>query len=200
MNEATTLPTAEQVCAWLNGTADRLVERPLITDLAVVANELKRIPAIITAIITAQAADIERLTKERDAALGRVEDLERDAENVSEEFEKECWKSLKSLLNLCGFDWGRDGENGVTADDAYRTIAQTITDFDGASKPLQARAEAAEAALRKLRGMNPIAIASLHHFRRELDVEGRDVAVSAVALDEVLTAIDAALTTQGGGE
>jgi hypothetical protein len=72
------------------------------------------------ATIEAQAAEIERLRGERDDALEHVEELERNAEIVSDEFEKDCWKAMRRLLEECKFDW-RDVDygEGVTADRAY---------------------------------------------------------------------------------
>lgn len=70
--------------------------------------------------ILRDAADrIKALEGERDEALDRIEELERDAEIVSTEFEKDCWIALRSLIARCDpkFDFNRDGE-GTTAQDA----------------------------------------------------------------------------------
>ena len=74
-----------------------------------------------------KAADtIERLTKERDEALDRVEELEAEGERVSTEFEGDLWKEVRSLLADCSFDWSDVDWEGVTADQAASHIRETL--------------------------------------------------------------------------
>ncbi len=102
------------------------------------------------ATIEAQAAEIERLTGERDDALEQVEELERNAEIVSDEFEKDCWKAMRRLLEECKFDWRDvDPGEGVTADRAYEYIKETIDAVESDGLRWKSRAEQAESALAK---------------------------------------------------
>lgn len=80
------------------------------------------------------AGEVERLKGLLDDALDRVEDLEREAETVSAEFEKDCWIAVRSFLTKVGF---KDFSDGITAQDACDIILESI---EGVDK----RAEAAE--------------------------------------------------------
>jgi hypothetical protein len=73
------------------------------------------------------AATITTLTAERDEAIDRVEELERDAEIVSVEFEKDCWAAVRSLLERVGH---KDFSEGVTASDACDIIWEAIEQRD----------------------------------------------------------------------
>ncbi len=75
-------------------------------------------------------AEVERLRSElkqaqleRDDALDRVDELEKDAEIVSVEFEKDCWVAMRSLLQQVGWD---DFSEGVTADMAREIVSDEI--------------------------------------------------------------------------
>jgi len=85
------------------------------------------------ALTSKQAAEAER-----DEALDRVEELERDAEIVSAEFEKDCWKALRSLIERTDpeFDLNRDGD-GTTAQDACDFLWEAM-------ESCEKRAQAAE--------------------------------------------------------
>lgn len=74
--------------------------------------------------IPAALDEIERL---QDAN----EELERNAEIVSAEFEKDCWRAMCKLLEMTGYDFT---DEGVTADEAFEHLAedfkQSERDFD----------------------------------------------------------------------
>lgn len=101
---------------------------------------------IAEADLLALRQEVERLTRERDEALGRTDELEGQAEHVSVEFEKDCWKAMRSLLDQCGFDWSAD--DAVTADDARTTIHDELEYRHACFERATARAIAAEASLR----------------------------------------------------
>lgn len=95
------------------------------------------------------SAEIERLTRERDEALDRADELEGYAEQVSVEFEKDCWKAMRSLLEECGFDWS--GDDVVTAEDARETIHGELKYRSDSFKSAVVRAEAEEKSNAELR-------------------------------------------------
>lgn len=85
---------------------------------------------------------------ERDEALSRVEELELEAGTVSTEFEGDCWKAMRRLLNECCFPWEDiDPADGVSADDAEEHIKTTIDELEKGEACQRSRADAAEAAL-----------------------------------------------------
>ncbi len=95
-------------------------------------------------------AEIVRLTRERDEALSRVEELEAEAETVSAEFEGDCWKALRSLLSECNFDWRDVEPDGVTADDAREHISTTLDELEKGETRNRERAEAADSRVEAL--------------------------------------------------
>lgn len=97
-------------------------------------------------------ADVSALEAERDEALDRVEELEAYGESVSEEFEKDCWVALRTLLNNCHFDW-HYGDEGVSANDAYEHISSVLDESEKYGLRHRERAEKAESAFRALHRM-----------------------------------------------
>jgi hypothetical protein len=67
---------------------------------------------------------LETTLKENREHAERIEELTRDAENVSAEFEGDCWVAMRGLLDHLGYDWSH-GES-VTAQEAYDWIAQEL--------------------------------------------------------------------------
>lgn len=63
-------------------------------------------------------------------AQGQIEEMQGYAEVVAEDFEKDCWKSMRRLLDSCQFDWRDVGSNGVTALDAEEFILSSIRDME----------------------------------------------------------------------
>lgn len=63
-------------------------------------------------------------------AEGQIEELHAAAEVVAEDFEKDCWRSMRRLLDRCNFDWRDVDFDGVTADQAEEYIRDTIDDLD----------------------------------------------------------------------
>ena len=95
--------------------------------------------------VVLQAADsIERLMKERDEELERVERLEAEGKRLAVEFEGLLWKEVQSLLDEYDFDWYNHQYEGVSADEAVDYIRETIKDG-------HRRAEKAEAEVGQLR-------------------------------------------------
>jgi prefoldin subunit 5 len=111
----------------------------------------------LRAQVTSLQKELAERTAERDEALSEVDDLQPQAEVVAEEFEKDCWKAMRSLLSSCNFNW-QDVEDGVTADDAREYISTTLDELEKGEQRWKARAdtlarrvEVLEAALRSYR-------------------------------------------------
>lgn len=85
--------------------------------------------------------EVERLTVANEEADARIEELEENAEAVSVEFEKDCWRAIRGLLDKCGFEW--DADNPVLAEDATEFIDDYIVSH-------KARADALQAQLKKV--------------------------------------------------
>ena len=79
---------------------------------------------------SALAAENARLRAERDEQRERAEEAEseitRAQEQVSAEFEGDCWKAMRNLLDRTCFDWPEYGDDGVTADDAHQWIVEEL--------------------------------------------------------------------------
>lgn len=100
------------------------------------------------AYLAALSARVKELEAEQDDALCRVEELERNAEVVSDEFEKDCWKAMRSLLSECKFDWRDVEHDGVTADEAREYIHDTLNDLETRATRLQQERDEAVSALK----------------------------------------------------
>ena len=76
------------------------------------------------------AAENTRLRAERDEQRERAEEAEseitRAQEQVSAEFEGDCWKAMRNLLERTGFDWSEYSEDGVSASEAQRWIVEEL--------------------------------------------------------------------------
>lgn len=114
-------------------------------------------------------AEIVRLTRERDEALSRVEELEGEAETVSAEFEGDCWKALRSLLSECNFDWRDVEPDGVTADDAREHISTTLDELEKGETRNRERAEAAESRVEALSAEVGKLTEALEPFAKQAD-------------------------------
>lgn len=108
---------------------------------------------------------VATLTRERDEARDRAEELEDAAEKVSVEFEGECWAVLRTLLSECNFPWDLSEPDGVTAQEALDYIRETMSEADKTEGYLKARAEAAEAREAKLREV----LSALDRMNRGVD-------------------------------
>lgn len=100
---------------------------PTVRDVADgVRNELDHAATLVRAL----AADNAHLRAERDEQRERAEEAEseitRAQEQVSAEFEGDCWKVLRALLDRTDFDWPQYSEDGVSSDDAYQWIAEEL--------------------------------------------------------------------------
>jgi chorismate-pyruvate lyase len=87
--------------------------------------------------------------RERDEALDRADELDGHQEQVSAEFEGECWIAMRSLLKQCNFDWS-DADHGVQADEARGHISESIRDIERRAESAEARLKQAEEALRAI--------------------------------------------------
>lgn len=73
---------------------------------------------------------IYKLECELEEAQGHIEELEAEAGVVSADFEKDCWRSLRRILDRCQFDWRHVDSDGVTADEAEEFIREAIDDLE----------------------------------------------------------------------
>lgn len=82
------------------------------------------------ATLRALSAENTRLRAERDEQRERAEEAEseitRAQEQVSAEFEGDCWKAIHNLLERTGFDWSEYSEDGVSASEAQRWIVEEL--------------------------------------------------------------------------
>ena len=82
------------------------------------------------ATLRALSAENTRLRAERDEQRERAEEAEseitRAQEQVSAEFEGDCWKAMRNLLESTGFDWSEYSEDGVSASEAQRWIVEEL--------------------------------------------------------------------------
>lgn len=62
-------------------------------------------------------------------AQGQIEEMQAEMGVVSDEFEKDCWRSMRHLLDLCGFNWRDVGLDGVTALEAEEFVETSLRDF-----------------------------------------------------------------------
>jgi|SRR5690349_17525317 len=148
--------------------------------------------------------ELAERTAERDAALSEVDDLQSQAEVVAEEFEKDCWKAMRSLLSSCNFNWQDVQPDGVTADDAREYISRTLDELEKGEQRWKARAdtlarrvEGLEAALRDARSkIEPVSEAGIGwspYSNGKTIIQDREWAYAAIAV------IDAALNQKDGG-
>lgn len=89
--------------------------------------------------VTSLQTQLEAVTKERDEALDRVDDLERDAGDVSVEFEKELTGAVWALLRRLG----ADTTEPFTVQDAIDWLNQHLSDRDQVATASVARADEA---------------------------------------------------------
>jgi hypothetical protein len=118
--------------------------RSLSASLAAVTAERDKVVKSMTEAYDLLAAKLDNATAERDEALDRIEELEADAERVSAEFERDCWKALRSLLAKCHFEWDGDAQlEGVSAEEAREHISTTLAECDRAAERFKAERDEA---------------------------------------------------------
>src|SRR5215203_76631 len=100
---------------------------------------LKRIGAMLPDVFGRRR--IYQLEMELEEAQGTIEELDAEAGVVSDQFEKDCWKELRGLLDYCKFDWRWVGGDGVTAMDAAEHILRHIKDLEDAKERLNGENE-----------------------------------------------------------
>lgn len=94
---------------------------------------------------------LQAAKQERDEALDRIDELEKEAETVSAEFEKECWQAVRWLLEKVGHT---DFDEGVSAQDAVDIIWEAI-------RSANSKAEAAEQECERLKGEISLLVACM---------------------------------------
>ena len=98
-------------------------------------------------IATFNPTRVRAMLDEIEALKDRIDDLENVAEEVSAEFEGDCWMALRALLDDQQFDWSNG--DPVTAQDALDWLRQDRLEKAEAGKRAIARAEAAEALVKE---------------------------------------------------
>ena len=88
------------------------------------------------------------LARQLESAQDRIEELESEQERVSAEFEGECTKELCRLLKDLDYEWDGDG---VTPDQGFQFIRDTLTESDSSIAYWEKRARKAEHDLETLR-------------------------------------------------
>jgi hypothetical protein len=153
---------------------------------------------------------IFELECELEEAQGHIEELQAEADVVSVEFEKDCWRSMRRLLERCKFDWRDVGHDGVSADAAEDFIRETIDDLDARlARALTSQDEPMRKAARKLYGLvKDIDLGRSIHNDRHPDrpIEGglwTQLMKAAYEVDEILSASTPPVNAMGnktGGE
>lgn len=119
--------------------------------------------------LAALRAELAAVKRERDDALSEVEELRSQAETIAEEFEKDCWKAMKSLLTECNFEWRDVEPDGVSAEDAREYISTTLDEMEKGEQRWKSRAEAADAEVARLKdageGWRPMSSAPMDGTR-----------------------------------
>ena len=128
----------DDIAGLIERLRDALVDEPNYGKCLRMSLQPEDVEAAATQL-AALSARVKELEEERDDALDQVEELERSAEVVSDEFEKDCWKAMRSLLSECKFDWRNVEPDGVTADEAREYIHDTLNDLE--SRALRAEQE-----------------------------------------------------------
>lgn len=85
----------------------------------------------------------------RNEAEDRIEELEGAAEIVSEEFEGDCWKAVRTLLERVGWT---DFSEGVTAQDACEIIGDAIRESRSQAQALTAERDGLQTRVGELEG------------------------------------------------
>lgn len=143
--------------------------------------------------IRALAAENARLRAERDEQRERAEEAEseitRAQEQVSAEFEGDCWKVMRNLLDRTDFDWPQYGDYGVTADDAHRWI---VEELDRLEAERDAAWQAGAVAMREA--------SAICERIRDKKCENDDQAIGALECTLAIQDAIAAMDTPKGGE
>jgi len=128
-------------------------------------------------------------------AQGEIEELEANAEVVSSDFEKDCWRAMRRILDRCKFDWRDVGREGVTADEAEEFIRETIDDLTARMERSLSTPDARlrKAALALYNAVKDIDLGrSIHNDRKpDQPIEGPlwgQLMKAAYAVDEILSA------------
>jgi hypothetical protein len=89
--------------------------------------------------LLAERARAQKAERERDEAVDRAEELEHYQEKVSADFEGDCWRAFRVLLDECHFDWRYVDPEGVTAEMALEHIRETLRSLENDTKRVKAR-------------------------------------------------------------
>jgi hypothetical protein len=68
---------------------------------------------------------------------GANEELRSEADVVSQDFEKDLWRSTRRILDKLKFDWSQVGSDGVTAEAIEDFIIDSITALERKARPKQ---------------------------------------------------------------
>ena len=128
------------------------------------------------------AGDVRDVLAEREQLQYRVEELEADAERVSHEFEGECWKTLRTLLDETDFEW--ESEDDVTAHDAYDHLKETISYLENEGNRLTAERDEARAENERLKHNNKQQANMIYHLQDQNRVVRNQLADEAPRDDE----------------
>jgi hypothetical protein len=142
-------------------------------------------------LLALMAACAEAATFERDEALDRVDELEKDAEIVSAEFEKDCWQAVRWLLEKVGVD---DFSEGVTAQAACEIIYDEIRKGQTAEALSTSYRKALEALQQAARDLLA-GMSSTYTARngRQMGIEGDDGEKVWLVHSDLITGLEAAL-------
>jgi len=123
------------------------------------------------------------LRAELDDAKDRIEELERDGEVLSNEFEGELWVTCRQLLEDMGFDWNRDQGDGVTTQHFYDWVSEEFRDAKARETRLTTERDALRAEVERLTAelntVNRLATDRAYlasAYRNMLGPKGREVA------------------------
>jgi hypothetical protein len=125
----------------------RAEERALAAEMAIAnalthwlrlpeANDCSPLVHILKAPDLAAAREVMRRAEEHESLQSRIEELESGYLEDAEEFERDCWKAMRSLLAECNWNWSDDPE--VTAEDAREHISITLSEVEKEAATLRA--------------------------------------------------------------
>lgn len=155
--------TAEERATYIaKNTAPAFQQTFLFRLLRDLAHQDARVAAQADELTTLRAV-VEACRLDKEEAEARIEELKDAAEDVSTEFEKDCWKAMRRILNKLEFDWSGDP---VTVDLAETSIVDSIDDMKRERVAALARFEAAEKALAEARRLAAVDDAVFDTFIR----------------------------------
>lgn len=101
--------------------------------------------AALGGLVSDRAQTVLALLDELDEREERIDDLVSNGEAVSAEFEGDCWKAMRSLLEHCKFDWLMVDTDGLQADAAKEYLLECLDQLERDEASARARSTALEA-------------------------------------------------------